>query len=356
MYEIANPENNVTFAIDLSKTWTTSNLDLVYTPRPPASLGLNDEVLWWDEKSNTIYCFGGERSATNWAVDAISTPPESIWGFTPDGHGSGTWTEVEIVGPSSNTPFPSYILRPAGGASTVVGRSAYYLGGDFPQLSSLEIDLPYAVMDVAPGLLTFNFDNLTVTNSSNVAKPYNTSDHWIPPGTGLQKWVPPGRMIALPSFGTSGIAVVIGGGDLSQADFLEAGGYFDNISIFDTYSQKWYHQTATGAIPEMRSAFCAVGVQDRDKGSFEIFIHGGIVDNKLDSRNAGADQIYILSLPAFQWVKRIGVFDMTALQWKDSYDSTAEAYTSPAVIKELYINKYTPVPCQIRNNNDPTIL
>ena len=33
------------------------------------------------------------------------------------------------------------------------------------------------------------------------------------------------------------------------------------------------------------------------------FIHGGVLNNVMGSSNVGADEIYILSLPSFQWFK-----------------------------------------------------
>lgn len=105
------------------------------------------------------------------------------------------------------------------------------------------------------------------------------------------------------------------------------------------------------------------------------FVHGGIVENTeaLDS-----DQMYILSLPSFRWFRAnytsthlralhtchatdsnqmiiiggynpnakpekkdpwsqgIGVFDMTTLEFKDSYEAKAGPYKTPDVIKRYY--------------------
>ena len=36
------------------------------------------------------------------------------------------------------------------------------------------------------------------------------------------------------------------------------------------------------------------------------------------------------------WAQQIAVFDMTALQWKDRYDASAEAYTTPEIIVQHY--------------------
>ena len=119
------------------------------------------------------------------------------------------------------------------------------------------------------------------------------------------------------------------------------------------------------------------------------FIHGGVVNNALGPSNAEADEIYILSLPSFQWfqvdypslhpraghicittetsqlvliggldpteaqyllesafngspdpwAQGLGVFDMSSLQWKASYEAGARAYTPPDIIKQYYNRK-----------------
>lgn len=36
------------------------------------------------------------------------------------------------------------------------------------------------------------------------------------------------------------------------------------------------------------------------------------------------------------WTQGIGVFDMTAMQWKDHYDADAQPYMTPAAVKSWY--------------------
>lgn len=40
------------------------------------------------------------------------------------------------------------------------------------------------------------------------------------------------------------------------------------------------------------------------------------------------------------WTSSIGVFDMTAFAWKDSYDPEAAAYESPEQVKQYYSSEY----------------
>lgn len=117
-------------------------------------------------------------------------------------------------------------------------------------------------------------------------------------------------------------------------------------------------------------------------------MYGGIINYELGPRTPNSDQVYILSLPAFQWFKAIyppgssralhtchttntnqmiiiggvdpsndtifsgsadsgsepvdpwpegiGIFDMTALKFKDSYEANAKQYETPELIKLFY--------------------
>lgn len=118
------------------------------------------------------------------------------------------------------------------------------------------------------------------------------------------------------------------------------------------------------------------------------FMYGGIINYELGPRTPNSDQVYILSIPAFQWFKAIypprfsralhtchttntnqmiiiggvdprndtifsgsadsgsepvdpwpegiGIFDMTALKFKDSYEANAKRYETPELIKLFY--------------------
>ena len=242
---------NTTLSIDLSMDWTNRTLNLISTPRLDNSQPMNFQNLWWSKHDGMIYCFGGEV----WS--GSQTPPESIWGFLPDGHGGGIWTE--IVGPTAAKSFPPQILRPAGGASAYDDESAYYLGGFASPGTSIAVHLDWGQTRPAPGFLEFDFSSRTLSNSSNdgsyFASIYIQSQ-------GLQS----GVMLDVPSFGHKGILLVIGGGDFSGGQQAN----FNNITIFDKDKQKWHSQSASGDIPDPKRSFCAVGVQGGDNSTYEM--------------------------------------------------------------------------------------
>jgi hypothetical protein len=43
--------------------------------------------------------------------------------------------------------------------------------------------------------------------------------------------------------------------------------------------------------------------------------------------------------PSDVWNNGIGIFDMTLLQWKDSYDPDAKPYEPPEMVKALYTSR-----------------
>ncbi|RWA14358.1 hypothetical protein EKO27_g719 [Xylaria grammica] len=74
---------------------------------------------------------------------------------------------------------------------------------------------------------------------------------------------------------------------------------FSEIFIYDIQSSTWYHQTATGDLPELRTEFCAAVSAAPDDSSFQITMHGG-----WDQLNRRAfNDVYVLSVPSFRWIK-----------------------------------------------------
>lgn len=229
--------DNGTCGLDLSKNWTNSSVILTCTERTAKALALNTEALWFNEKQNSIYCFGGDMSFAN----SYHPPPfESIWAFTPDGNGAGNWREV--LGPTGVKPFPPEILRRSSGAVASDESNGYYFGGWVSKTTSL------ATKDniiLVPGLLTVNFTDLTITNTSD-----GVSDH--------------GQMVNVPHYGTSGVLIFLGKGAWPHS--LP----FNNITIYDKTKKTWYSQLASGAIPDIRVQYCLVGIRGIESDTFEM--------------------------------------------------------------------------------------
>ena len=220
--------------------------------RPTAAMALNYQTLWFDEKNGVPYCFGGEKSGPTQLPDAKPSS-ESIWGFSPDNHGSGSW--AEYLGSTADKPFPETTAYSSHGFSGTDGMNGHYSGGYITPSSSSSVALPWVASEAVPGLVTFSFASLNLTNDINVAW-LSTSDSAVSPI----------RVVHVPLCGSAGILLALGGGSAQT----ETGGPFSNISIFDLETKKWYWPTATGSVSYPRSDFCAVGAQAQDNSTFEM--------------------------------------------------------------------------------------
>lgn len=92
-----------------------------------------------------------------------------------------------------------------------------------------------------------------------------------------------------------------------------------NIDIFDVASMDssssnndddgagtWHRQQATGDVPDSRADFCLVTATAPDNSSYNIYMYGGRDDGRT------FDQVYVLSLPSFQWIK---VWEGSSPKW-----------------------------------------
>ncbi|CAG8097522.1 unnamed protein product [Penicillium olsonii] len=77
--------------------------------------------------------------------------------------------------------------------------------------------------------------------------------------------------------------------------------FMDTVSLFDVESKTWYLQNTTGDTPPQLTEFCSVLASAPDGSSHNIYIYGGY-DGLKATANA-SDDVYILSLPSFKWIK-----------------------------------------------------
>ena len=73
----------------------------------------------------------------------------------------------------------------------------------------------------------------------------------------------------------------------------------DKISVYDIGTHQWYQQAASGDIPSWRYIGCSVTVSALDHSSHSIYIFGGWGD----SAEASDGNVYVLSIPSFQWIR-----------------------------------------------------
>lgn len=164
--------------------WTNASFTPIYTERPLGLYSLRREALWFDDKRNIIYSFGGSNLDMEY-----KRLLDSIQGFTPNGKGGGDWKE--LLGAVGNKPFPSDIHGTTAGMFAGDAIDGCYLGGF---ISSYTSPLAPNQRYNNTGLLRFNFESLTMTNSSGPESPI---DH--------------GVLLNVPIYGSSGVLLAFGG-------------------------------------------------------------------------------------------------------------------------------------------------
>jgi hypothetical protein len=282
---------------------------------------------------------------------------------------------------SSNSIFPS-LTRPVGAIGTYGNGTGYLMGGFSSRRASPQTPNSEDLVPI-PGIVSYSSVDNTWKNESTAG--YSAF------GTAIF-----GQMQYVPTYGAEGVLLVMGGSTSNAVSWLDRGSNyisFQKVNIYDLANRSWHTQTASGTIPDIRERFCSVGTRG-DNGTYEVFIFGGHVasasgaylTSDTDAQklgNTALDEVLVLSLPGFVWTRAnytaamsrvnhacniagnrqmvvtgglnpaspnqqeqftapdpwrrgIGVFDMTTLQWKDSYDAEAEPYVTPEVIKSWY--------------------
>ncbi|CAL3969373.1 unnamed protein product [Diplocarpon coronariae] len=328
--------------------------------------------LWYNPKRNSLVAgFSGASARFN----TPPTPwPLGLWSFRLDDQGGGTWTQA--IAPTAALTSNS-LTRPYQGLSAFGGDGAFTLGGyendrSSPASRNVSSQIP------VPGIVQYNMTSGTFTNSS--ASGYNFN------GTAER-----GVLHYVPSFGLRGIYVILGGNisgldDYSAEENIQS---FKSLTIFDPSTGAFYNQTTTGNIPNGRIEFCATGANSTNS-TYEIFIYAGW-GGHLGADALPYDEIYILTLPAFQWIKvsypparprhghtcetvgnrqmlviggvdtrqdtptnaapsvdlvtfatrdqfaqGLAIFDMTRLSWAAQYDADAAAYAQSDPVMSYY--------------------
>ncbi|MCJ1462821.1 hypothetical protein MMC07_001424 [Pseudocyphellaria aurata] len=326
--------------------------------------------LWYDKKEDILY--SGISGWVSIFGDAPSPSPLSLWSFKPDGTGSGSWTEVI----DSGSPVWDSISRPGSPMSAFGSDSAYVLGGfeDWATNSSITNHQEPAIG--IPGLIQFNMTTKEFSNSTVS-------------GYSLNGTAEKGEMHYVPSFGPEGLFVVMGGDDVWHPGSVRGLRDLETVSIYDPSSRQWFNQTTTGNIPQARMEFCLAGLESNN-GTYEILMYAGW-GLELGAAAIPFDEIYILTLPAFYWIKvdytpqhprhghtcnpvggsqvltiggldtnssndsyyspfdtsadpftqGLAIFDMTRLQFADQFTANAPSYVQSDRVKAYYETRPT---------------
>ncbi|TLD32866.1 hypothetical protein PspLS_00124 [Pyricularia sp. CBS 133598] len=370
-YENIGIENR-TFAISLTKSWTKSSIDMntvgqvndAYREIATSDMAVwtrpdNKQLLFWGGYSETA---GGNQGSKN----------ASIRTYTPDSSGkNGKWDS----GPSYpiDTLSKERIYRTWGGSWTQCNGYGFHLGGivDRTSDSSFTSDDKQQALS---GLVIYDLVAGTWRNRSSEG---------FGEGRSAGKSIM-GSAACMPTLGTDGkgIVVFVGGSNTDRVDssWKDSKNLLptEKITFYDIGSDKFYTQKASGDIPTPRFGACVVAAKAKDSRTYEIVFYGG--------SNTKPAQTHILTIPGFEWFSvkdatggaeggrqshactiigkgarqmlafggrpegntfdnfstlktvrdpwgenSLQIFDLTKLEWKESYDHDAPEYQQPTM-------------------------
>ncbi|KAI8634555.1 hypothetical protein F5Y19DRAFT_116791 [Xylariaceae sp. FL1651] len=220
-------------------------------------------ILWADDVNKKFYLFGGE-----YYID----PPVEFVLYAYD----VLYDNWQSLG--SPPDYVNSVSYGAGVSVSSIGQ-AYYYGGWLSNNSVPGWDGPRMATD---SLIQYGLDDLSWTGAFG------------PDSTRRAE----GAMVYIPAGG--GGMLVYFGGVQDTGNGSVVGQPMQDIFLYDILTSQWYQQTATGDVPEMRSRFCAGATWADDQSSYNIYLYGGA---GMPPSIAGFDDVYILSLPSFTWIK-----------------------------------------------------
>ncbi|XMA15799.1 hypothetical protein WAI453_008590 [Rhynchosporium graminicola] len=365
--------STTTLSIDMSKSWTNSSVVINSVNKPSGVPYFDDGDLWYNEKENRLQ-EGFVGAAPRFDSPEKAGYPLGMWTFKLDGQGGGTWSHDTAA---TDAIVSAKLTRPYQALSAFGGGVALTLGG-YANSRTVPENVNVTEQIPIPGLVTYDMATGKFTNSS--ATGYNRN------GTAER-----GVLHYVPFFGPKGVFVILSG-DASPRNSYSASKTiqsFSTLTLYDPATGTFFNQSTTGNIPNGRIEFCATGANSTN-GTYEIFVYAGWGGN-LGSSALQFDEMYILTLPAFQWIKvpyapakprhgltcetvgrrqmlviggvdtlqddptpaansldavtfstkdqfsqGLGIFDMTALSWSSGYNADARAYEQSAPVKNYY--------------------
>ncbi|KAJ5963440.1 Galactose oxidase/kelch beta-propeller [Penicillium vulpinum] len=248
---------------------------------------------------NEFYLYGGMRVNTN-----SSDPPSAdrVLSYAAYQYGAfrSSW-EPGWKQESLSTDVTQYITNGAAVSAPSENLGFYFSGMRAPDWGDFTLTLGQSTQ-TANTLITLDMSVLGDGKWINTTLP-----SYIPGRSSAELvWVPVSE---------SGVLVAIGGvvepiqifrNDKANTTRTEESKkisptFMETVSVFDVESKTWYLQKTTGNIPPQLTEFCSVLASAADGSSHNIYIYGGY--DGLSYTANPSDDVYILSLPSFKWVK-----------------------------------------------------
>ncbi|KAF8860177.1 hypothetical protein BDZ45DRAFT_545669, partial [Acephala macrosclerotiorum] len=249
------------------EAWPQLNISLNKDPNVVPTV--QGGALWGDNVKKRFYLFGGAL---------LKGLPQQFHLFSYD-IPSDKWNDL---GPPSATVQPNITSYSAGVGISETGEG-YYYGGWVSNTSMQGWTQPPAMTS---NLYRYEYDTNKFTGASAPDK--------FPRAEGALLWIPAGD---------TGLLVYIGGILDPYGNGTQAPQPMNKILIYDPSEDNWFTQTAVGVIPQTRRRFCADVAWAPDQSSYNIYLWGGLNAPPPEVNVTAFNDVYILSLPSFTWVK-----------------------------------------------------
>lgn len=190
---------------------------------------------------------------------------------------------IRVYNVWNQSNIPDEINRISWGAGVAVDQRAegYYLGG---WLSNFTMEGWSGPPIATSNMVIYDMIGQTFTNNTG------------PDSTGRAE----GVMVFIPA-SDNGLLIYFGGVLDPFRNGTVVGSAMNTIYVYDINSEKWYQQSASGEIPDMRRRFCAGATWAQDQSSYNIYLYGGL--GIPPNNGTGFDDVYILTLPSFTWIR-----------------------------------------------------
>ncbi|KAF3915916.1 hypothetical protein AA313_de0204628 [Arthrobotrys entomopaga] len=103
----------------------------------------------------------------------------------------------------------------------------------------------------------------------------------------------------------SAAEIISGDDDVAINKSISTGpSFLESVEVYDINDKKWYLQKTTGDLPPTGLAeFCATVATSKDGKTHNIYVYGGYPGQSETLPIPVYDDVYVLSIPAFQWIK-----------------------------------------------------
>ncbi|USP76749.1 hypothetical protein yc1106_04023 [Curvularia clavata] len=258
---------------DLNSTTPDAGMPMQYAnlSKPGNIPSLSGGYIWADNTNKCFYQFGGEYP------EGLSPTDFSMWTYDVL---LNQWNSTDTTGDKT-------IQRVSFGAGTQVEELGlgFYLGGWLSNRSSVGWKGPTMATN---GLIQFDMSTGDLKNMTG------------PDDLGRAE----GQLLYLP-VSDGGVLVYFGGIEDPYRNGSFNAANMSVIHIYDMASSKWYTQTASGTVPPSRRQFGSGVTWADDKSSYNIYLYGGYGFGEYPA----FDDVYVLSLPSFTWIKAFPVND-----------------------------------------------